>query len=106
MAKVLETSTKAIKTIETKTTLWRRQKPVLADLKEELLERIIDDREGHLHIPCKLITAWTSDIAEKHNVKDFQASRAWLFRFLKKGNLSLERRTTTGQTMQKMLCQK
>ena len=32
-------------------------KPVLADLEEELLQRIIDDRDRHLHVPCKLITA-------------------------------------------------
>ena len=50
------------------------RKPVLADLEEELLERIIDDRDRHLHVPCKLITAWAVDIADKHNITDFQAS--------------------------------
>ena len=50
------------------------KKPILAYLEEELLERIIDDRDRHLHVPCKLITAWALDIAEKHNIKDFQAS--------------------------------
>ena len=33
-------------------------KPVLGDLEEDLLERIIDERERHLHVPCKLITTW------------------------------------------------
>ena len=64
-------------------------KPVLGDLEEDLLERIIDERERHLHVPCKLITTWALEIAEKHGIKDFQASRGWLFRFLKRGNLSI-----------------
>ena len=33
-------------------------KPVLGDLEADLLERIIDEQERHLHIPCKLITTW------------------------------------------------
>ena len=77
------------------------KKPILADLEEELLERIIDDRDRHLHFPCKLITAWALDIAGKHNIMDFQASRGCLIRFSKRGNLSIRRRTKTGQIMQK-----
>ena len=57
------------------------KKPVLADLEEELLQRIIDDQDRHLHVPCKLITPWALDIAEKHIIMGFQASRGWLFRF-------------------------
>ena len=72
---------------------------MLTDLDEELLERIIGDRDRHLHVLCELITAWALDIAEKHNIIDFQAGRGWLFRFLKRGNLSIRKRTTTGQTM-------
>ena len=74
---------------------------MLEDLEEDLLERIIDERERHLHVPCKLITTWALEIAEKHGIKDFQASRGWLLKFLKRGNLSIRRRTTTGQTMPK-----
>ena len=77
------------------------KKPVLADLEEELLEIVIDDRDRHLHVPCKLITDWALDIAEKQNIMGFQVSRSRLFRFLKRGNLSVRRRTTTGQTMPK-----
>ena len=44
-------------------------KPVLGDLEEDLLERIIDKRERHLHVPCKLITTWALEIAEKHGIK-------------------------------------
>ena len=76
-------------------------KPVLGDLEEDLLERIIDKRERHLHVPCKLITTWALEIAEKDGIKDFQASFGWLFRFLKRGNLSIRRRTTTDQMMPK-----
>ena len=32
--------------------------PVLGDLEENLLVRITDERERHLHVPCKLITTW------------------------------------------------
>ena len=74
---------------------------MLGDLEEDLLDRIIDERERHLHVPCKLITIWALEIAAKHGIKDFQTSRGWLFRPLKRGNLSIRRRTTTGQTMSK-----
>ena len=62
---------------------------MLGNLEEDLLERIIDERERHLHVPYKLRTTWALEIAEKHGIKDFQASHGWLFRFLKRGNLSI-----------------
>ena len=34
------------------------RKPVLGNLEEKLLERIIDELEKHHHVPCKLITVW------------------------------------------------
>jgi len=34
------------------------RKPVLGDLEEELLEKIIDEREKHYHVSCKIITVW------------------------------------------------
>ena len=33
-------------------------RPVLENLEEDLLVRIIDERERHFHVPCKLITTW------------------------------------------------
>ena len=77
------------------------RKPVLGNLEEELLEKIIDEREKHHHVPCKLITVWAQQLANEHNLHEFRASRGWLFNFMQRSNLSIRRRTTTGQTMPK-----
>ena len=55
------------------------RKPVLSDLEEELLEKIIDEREKHYHVSCKIKTVWAQELATAHNLGDFQASRGWLF---------------------------
>ena len=77
------------------------KRPLLRDLEQDLLERIIEEREIHLCIPCNLIILSALEIAEGHGIKDFQTSRGWLFRFLKRGNLYIRRCTTTGQTIPK-----
>ena len=77
---------------------WR--KPFLGNL-EELVEKIIDKREKHHHVPCKLITVWAQQLATEHNLHQFRASRGWLFNFMQRSNLSIRWRTTTGQTMPK-----
>ena len=38
------------------------RKPVLGDL-EELLEKIIDEREKHYHVACKILTVWAQELA-------------------------------------------
>jgi len=48
-----------------------------------------------------LITVWAQQLATEHNLHDFQASRGWLFNFMRRNGLSIRRRTTTGQTMPK-----
>ena len=80
--------------------------PVLGDLEEELLEKIIDEREKHYHVSCKIITVWAQELATAHNLGDFQASRGWLFNFMRRNNLTVRRRTTTGQTVPKDALQK
>ncbi|PFX13576.1 Pogo transposable element with KRAB domain [Stylophora pistillata] len=82
------------------------RKPVLGDLEEELLEKIIDEREKHHHVPCKLVNVWVQELATAHNLEGFRASRGWLFNFMRRSNLSVRRRTTTGQTMLKGALQK
>ena len=62
--KYAEKTTNHAKLSKRKRNFGGGKKPVLADLEEELLQRIIDDRDRHLHVPCKLITAWALDIAE------------------------------------------
>ena len=78
-----------------------RQKPFLRNLEEELVEKIIDEHEKHRHVSCKLITVWAQQLATEHNLHEFRASRGWLFNFMQQSNLSIRRRTTTGQTMPK-----
>ena len=77
------------------------KKPVLGDLEEELLQKIIDEREKHHHVASKMITVWAQELAAAHNLNDFQASRGWLFNFMRRSKLSVRRRITTGQTMPK-----
>ena len=38
------------------------RKPFLRNLKEELVEKIIDEREKHHHVPCKLIIVWAQQL--------------------------------------------
>ena len=73
------------------------QKPVLGHLEEELLDKIIDEREKHHQVGCKMITVWEQELATAHNLEDFQPSRGWLYNFMRRSNLSMRRRTTTGQ---------
>ena len=60
-----------------------------------------DEREKHHHVPCKLTTVWAQQLATEHNLHEFCASRGWLFNFMQRSNLSVTRRTTTGQAMPK-----
>lgn len=57
------------------------RKPVLGDLEEELLEKIIDERDKHHHVPCKLVNVWAPELATAHNLEGFRASRGRLFNF-------------------------
>ena len=71
------------------------RKPFLGNLEEELVEKIIDEREKHHHVPCILITVWAQQLATKHNLREFRASRGWPFNFMQRSNLSIRRRATT-----------
>ena len=77
------------------------RKPFFRNLEEELVEKIIDEREKHHHVPCKLITVWAQQLATEHNLYEFRASQGCLFNFMQRSNLSIRRRTTTGQAMPK-----
>lgn len=39
---------------------------------QDLLERIIEERERHLYIPCELIFAWALQIAENMALRTFK----------------------------------
>ena len=77
------------------------RKPFLGNLEEELVEKIIHEREKHHPVPCKLITVWAQQLATEHNLHEFRASRGWLFNFMQRSNLSIRQASTTGQTMRK-----
>ena len=72
------------------------RKPFLRNLEEELVEKIIDEREKHHHVPCKLITVWAQQLATEHNLHESRASRGWLVNFMQRRNHSVRRRATTG----------
>ena len=58
------------------------RKTFLGNLEEELVEKIVDEREKHQHVPCKLITVSAQELATEHNLHEFRASRGWLFNFM------------------------
>ena len=47
------------------------------------------------------MTVWAQQLATEHNLYEFRASRGCLFNFMQRSNLSIRRRTTTGQVMPK-----
>ena len=75
------------------------RKPCLSTLEEELMEKIARERAEHRHVSTKLIQVWATKMAEEISLTEFKASRGWLFNFIKRYNLSIRRRTTTGQSM-------
>ena len=75
------------------------RKPCLSTVEEELMEKIARERAEHHHVSTKLIQVWATKMAEEISLTEFKASRGWLFNFMKRYNLSIRRRTTTGQSM-------
>ena len=75
------------------------RKPCLSPVEEELMEKIARERAEHRHVSTKLIQVWATKMAEEISLTEFKASRGWLFNFMKRYNLSIRRRTTTGQSM-------
>ena len=69
------------------------------DIEDQLMERVMRERELQHHVPCKLIQQWAKDLAQAKGVPDFRASRGWLAKFMKRFNLVLRRKTTTGQSL-------
>ena len=69
------------------------------DIEDQIMERIMRERELQHHVPCKLIQQWTKDLAQAEGVPDFRASRGWLANSMKRFNLVLRRKTTTGQRL-------
>ena len=62
------------------------------DIEDQLMERVMRERELQHHVPCKLIQQWAKDLAQAKGVPDFRASRGWLAKFMKRFNLVLRRK--------------
>ena len=75
------------------------RKPFLSTTEDELMERIAHEREKQHHLPCKLIQVWEQEMAHENGVLEFRASRGWLSKFLRRFNLTIRKRTTTGQSL-------
>ena len=74
------------------------RKPVLGAIEEELMKKIIHEREQQ-QVPCKLVQTWALEMASKAGLHEVSASRGWLVKYLRRTNFSLRRTTTSGQTI-------
>ena len=63
------------------------------------MEKVAHEREQQHHVSTKLITVWATNMAAEKGLTAFVGSRGWLCNFLKRFNLTLRRRMTTGQSM-------
>jgi transposase-like protein len=82
------------------------RKPSLGKLEEILVERVFQERANQNHVPCKLIQVWALDLARQNGFLNFKATRGWLSNFLQRFNLTIRRRTTSGQSLPKDLVPK
>ena len=73
------------------------RKPSLSTIKDVSMERIARERKIQHYVSCKLITIWAKGMADEKRLSEFAASRSWFSTSMKKFNLSIGRRTTTGQ---------
>ena len=75
------------------------RKPCLSTVEDELMEKIAKERAEQRYVSPKLIQIWATKMAEENSLTEFMASRGWLCNFMKRYNLSIKRRTTTGQSL-------
>ena len=62
-----------------------------------LIKKIAHKREQQHHVSTKLVTFWATKMASENGITNFAASRGWLFRFLQRFNITIRRKTNTGQ---------
>ena len=75
------------------------RKPMLSTIEDQLMEKVALKREQQHHVSTKLITVWANNMAAEKGWTAFVESHGWLCNFLKRFDLTLRRRTTTGQSM-------
>ena len=75
------------------------RKPILSTIEDQLMEKVAHEREQQHHVSTKLVTVSAKNMAAEKGLTVFVGSRGWLCNFLKRFNLTLRRRTTTGQFM-------
>ena len=63
------------------------------------MEKIAKEQAEQHHVSTKLIQVWATKMAEEISLTEFMASHGWLFNFMKRYNLSIRWRTTTGQSL-------
>ena len=81
----------------------RGRRSHLSTIKDSVLEKIAREREQQHHVSCKIVQLWAEELADENGLSEFAASRGWLSNFLKRYNLTIRRRTTTGQSVPKDL---
>ena len=69
------------------------RKPSLATIEDELMSRIIRERERRGHVSSRLITTWAKQMAHHNGLTTFSASRGWLWNFLRRFKLKMDKQT-------------
>ena len=67
------------------------RKPLLSTVEDELMEKIA--RGQRHHVFCKLIQHWAEKLSDENDLSEFAAARGKLRNFLKRYDLTTERRT-------------
>ena len=75
------------------------RKPWLSTIEDDLMEKIVHEREQQHHVPYKLIQVWAQQMAHDNGITEFRASRGWLCNFMRRHNLTVRSRIATGQSL-------
>eukprot|EP00795_Rhopilema_esculentum_P004895 gene4894-21227_t len=75
------------------------RKPWLSTIEDDLMGKIVHEREQQHHVPYKLIQAWAQEMAQDNGITEFRASRGWLCNFMRRHNLTVRSRTANGQSL-------
>ena len=72
------------------------RKPKDPEMEEELFQWILELRSRHLRVSRRMIRLQARSLSPDD---EFKASRGWLYRFMKRHDLSLRRKTTVSQSV-------
>ncbi len=69
------------------------------DIEKELVNYILESRSAGLAVATAVVRIKAKEIARQRGITDFKASPGWCFRFLRRHNISIRRRTHISQKL-------